>query len=237
MVNWYVSVRRLIREIEKKSRDALSLYRNGGKEASAAVNAYLKSDLDRLSELWAQQFDSGLPSNLARHIRFGTDGDYCDIVNFDLLEIEKRAEERLLEHAKVVGQHGFENLLHPAIQRSSYRLFCDGHLREAVLNSVVAVFDYLREVTGIAADGDALIGQAFSMSDPYVVLSELGSESGKNDQKGFMQIFKGAYQGIRNPKAHSLTHDLTPLKAAQYLVFASLLARRLDEARILKKDS
>jgi hypothetical protein len=46
-----------------------------------------------------------------------------------------------------------------------------------------------------------------------------------------MQIFKGAYQGIRNPKAHSLTHDLTAMKAAQYLVFASLLARRIDEAR------
>ena len=57
-------------------------------------------------------------------------------------------------------------------------------------------------------------------------------ESGQNDQKGFMQIYKGAYQGIRNPKAHSLTHDLTEVKAAQYLVFASLLARRIEEAGV-----
>ena len=53
------------------------------------------------------------------------------------------------------------------------------------------------------------------------------------NRMGFMQIFKGAYQGIRNPKAHSMTHDLTAMKAAQYLVFASLLARRIDEARSL----
>jgi len=46
-----------------------------------------------------------------------------------------------------------------------------------------------------------------------------------------MQIFKGAYQGIRNPKAHSMTHYQTAMKAAQYLVFASLLARRIDEVR------
>ena len=68
-----------------------------------------------------------------------------------------------------------------------------------------------------------------------LVLTELETESGQNDQKGFMQIFKGAYQGIRNPKAHSLTHDLTPEKAAQYLVFASLLIRRVQEAKGVKK--
>jgi hypothetical protein len=45
-----------------------------------------------------------------------------------------------------------------------------------------------------------------------------------------MQIISGAFVGIRNPKAHSLQHDLNQLKVAQYLVFASLLARRLTEA-------
>lgn len=60
------------------------------------------------------------------------------------------------------------------------------------------------------------------------------SESGQNDQKGFLQIFNGAYQGIRNPKAHSLNHDLDQNKAAQYLVFASLLIRRVEEAKVVK---
>lgn len=133
-----------------------------------------------------------------------------------------------------ISQLGFENLLHPIIQKSSYKHYQDGHLRDAVLNSVVAIFDYIREKTGLAEDGDKLIGQAFSLNDPFVVLSELHSESGQNDQKGFMQIYKGAYQGIRNPKAHSLVHDLTEQKAAQYLVFASLLARRIEEASFPK---
>jgi uncharacterized protein (TIGR02391 family) len=226
----------LLRDIEKKSRDALELYQQGGKENSGAVNGYLKSDYQKLLELWRQEFPSGPPSNLGRHIAFGMDGDYRDILTHDLAEIESAAEERLLTMAKAQGALGFEHLLHPAIAKASYQLYRDGHLREAVFNSVVAVFDHIRQLTKIQDDGDALVGKAFSLNDPYLIMSELTSESGKNDQKGFMQIFKGAFQGIRNPKAHSLEHDLNQTKAAQYLVFASLLARRLDEATIVKTE-
>lgn len=137
----------------------------------------------------------------------------------------------LEDSTEMTNDLGFEALLHPIIRESSLTLYKGGHLRDAVLNSVTAVFDLIREKSGIAEDGDRLIGQAFSINDPVLVLSELESESGQNDQKGFMQIYKGAYQGIRNPKAHTLIHDLDEMKAAQYLVFSSMLARRIDEAK------
>ena len=235
MINWYVAVRRLLRDIEKKSRDALTQYESGGKEASAAVNEYLKSDYQKLSELWREQFPNGLPSNLGRHIGFGMDGDYRDILNRDLVELEQVAEEKLLETGKAHGPLGFEYLLHPEIEKNCYDQFRNGYLRDAVLNSVIAIFDQIRKLTGIDADGEHLVNKAFSLTEPCLVFSELETESGQNDQKGFIQIFKGAFQGIRNPKAHSLAHDLTEQKTAQYLVFASLLARRLDEARVVKK--
>lgn len=131
----------------------------------------------------------------------------------------------------------FSFLLHPGIVKTSLRLYQEGHLREAVLNSMTAVFDCIRQKTGLVDDdGDRLIGKVFSLENPYLVLSEILTESGKSDQKGFMQIFKGAYQGIRNPKAHTLEHDLTNLKAAQYLVFASLMMRRIDEATLVAMD-
>lgn len=125
-----------------------------------------------------------------------------------------------------------KSLLHPVVVESSYAQFQDGHLRDAVLNSVIGVFDYLRERSELALDGSDLANEAFSTHHPRLILSELETESGENDQVGFMQIFRGAYQGIRNPKAHSLTTDLTKTAAAQYLVFASLLARRIEEAQI-----
>lgn len=126
---------------------------------------------------------------------------------------------------------GFEHLLHPMIVQSSMGFYVQGNWREAVLNSIIAIFDLIRSRTGSHEDGDRLINQVMSPNDPVLILSELETDSGQNDQKGFMQIFKGAYQGIRNPKAHTLNHDLNELKAAQYLVLASLLARRIDESK------
>jgi len=236
MIESYVAVRRLLRDIEQKSRHALALYEQGGKDAAAPVNAYLKSDYKKLEDLWKQRFPGSIPSYLGRHIAFGMDSDYRDILAHDLLEVEGKAEEALLTAAKSQGPLGFEGLLHPVIDKSSYKLYREGHLREAVLNSITALFDHIRAVTKIPLDGGALVDKALSLGDPYLVMSEIDSESGQNDQKGFLQIFKGAFQGVRNPKAHSLDHDLTPQKAAQYLVFASLLARRIDEARIVKTD-
>ena len=88
-----------------------------------------------------------------------------------------------------------------------------------------------RQKTGLDTDGDRLIGEALSVANPLLILSEIDTDSGRNDQTGFMQIFQGMYKGVRNPKAHSLAHDLNEQKAAQYLVFASLLARRIYDAK------
>lgn len=123
------------------------------------------------------------------------------------------------------------SLLHPTIIESSWPQYRTGHLRDAVFNAFVAIGDLLRALTGLTLDGKPLVEQALSVQNPLLVLSTTDTESGRNDQVGFMQIISGAFTGIRNPKAHSLQHDLTPLKVAQYLVFASLLARRLTEAK------
>lgn len=235
MIQWYLSVAKLLRDIEQKSRDALALYEQGGSKASAQVNEYLKSDYEKLKTLWAQQLKDSVPSYLGRHISYGMDNDYRDILKQDLAEVEAKAEAALLAGAKQQAALGFENLLHPIIKANCYVLYREGHLREAVLNSITALFDHIRSVTKLKLDGGPLIDKAFSVERPHLILSDLDSDSGQNDQKGFMQVFKGAFQGIRNPKAHSLDHDLTEEKAAQYLVFASLLARRIDEAKTVKK--
>jgi uncharacterized protein (TIGR02391 family) len=190
-----------------------------------------------LEGIWKQKFSGDLPSYLGRHIGFAMNGDYRDILKRDLFELENAAQIELLKFAGKQGELGFEQLLHPAIKESSYNHYRNGHLRDAVLNSVIAVYDRIRKITGIDADGDALVNKALSLEHPVIVLSELETESGQNDQKGFIQIFKGAFQGIRNSKAHSLAHDLNEQKAAQYLVFASLLARRLDEAEVVKEEA
>jgi uncharacterized protein (TIGR02391 family) len=237
MIEWYLSVQNLLRAIDQKAQDALSLYEEQGKDAAAAINGYMKSDYEQLWDHWRRRYPDENLGSLGRHIGFGMDCDYRDIFTHDLPDLQKRAEAHLLKESKTQQQQqlGFEALLHPIVMEHSYQLYRNGHLRESVLNSITALFDFIRTKTKSQEDGDKLIGQVFSLEKPLLILSELDTESGQNDQKGFMQMFKGAYQGIRNPKAHSLTHDLTPEKAAQYLVLASLFIRRVEEAKRVQK--
>jgi uncharacterized protein (TIGR02391 family) len=235
MIDWYLSVKNLLRSIDQKARDALLLCEKQGKQATAPINGYMKVDYEQLCGRWHHRYPKEDLGDIGRHIAFGMDCDYTDIISRDLPDLEKRADAYLLTEMKAQQpqQIGFEELLHPVVCKHSYQLYRDGHLREAVFNSVTVLYEFIRLRTKCEEDGDRLVTQALSLDNPLLVLSELETESGRNDQKGFIQIFKGVYQGIRNPKAHSLTNDLTPLKAAQYMVFASLLARRIEEAKCM----
>jgi uncharacterized protein (TIGR02391 family) len=127
----------------------------------------------------------------------------------------------------------FESLLHPVVRDQAYAQFATGHYRDAVFNAIVAVFDSLRDRTGLAIDGAALATESFSLKQPRLAIADLTTESGRSDQLGFMQILQGAYSSVRNPKAHTLRDETTRDVAAQYMVFASLLARRIAEARVV----
>jgi len=47
-----------------------------------------------------------------------------------------------------------------------------------------------------------------------------------------MFLFMGAVVGIRNPKAHDEIVQNDPYKTLEYLGFASLLMKRIDEGEI-----
>lgn len=230
MIEWCLEVNRLLREIRKKSLGAAAAYKADNAGAAKVINGYLKTDYANLRRLWEEHYNPSELGNLGRHIGFGDPHDYDDILSRDLPLIEDTAEQHFLESQEQPNSIGFENLLHPVIFEHAYHQYRAGHLRDAVLNAFTAVFDLIRERTGLDMDGAKLAGQVFSVKEPRLILSEVDTESGRNDQAGFLQVYQGAYIGIRNPKAHSLQHDLTKEKAAQYLVFASLLARRVAEA-------
>jgi hypothetical protein len=47
-----------------------------------------------------------------------------------------------------------------------------------------------------------------------------------------MYLFMGSVVGIRNPKAHRRIEQKDPFKTLEYLSLASLLAKRVDEAKL-----
>jgi len=116
--------------------------------------------------------------------------------------------------------------LHPYIAKGCSRLFVDGHYAQAVEESAKAVFQYLREITGLTLDGAALAQQALSVKNPILAFSDLADETKRNEQIGFMEMLAAFAKGVRNPLAH--THG--KLEAFEYLCLASLFCRRIDDA-------
>lgn len=124
--------------------------------------------------------------------------------------------------------------LHPRIRAVSFERYAAGQYADAVeaamkeVNSAVKV--HYRQVTGEELDGVALMNKAFSPNRPAIFLGDLETESGRNTQQGYMQIFAGAMAAIRNPAAHAnLSVERT--LAIHYLYFASLLLLQFDARR------
>lgn len=235
MIEWLISVSEKCRDLSAKANDAKERLKAEEGDAATAINGYMRADYETLVRLWKQvdpnMKNTGRLNDLGRHIKFGMDNDYDDILKQDVPSVLKAAETLARAGANEVKGLGFEDLLHPAIVASSLGQYRNGHLRDAVLNGVIAVFDMIRARTGLKLDGKDLVGQAFGAEKGKLIFSEIDTETGRNDQKGFLQIYEGIYTGVRNVKAHSLTHDLNEQKAAQYLVALSLLARRVEECK------
>ena len=120
--------------------------------------------------------------------------------------------------------------LHPYIEKGCSQLFIDGHYAQAVEESAKAVFQYIREITGLTTDGSALAQTAFSVKAPMLAFSDLANETKKNEQVGFMEMLSAFSKGVRNPLAHTHGKLEEAQKAFEYLALASLFCRRIDDA-------
>lgn len=138
--------------------------------------------------------------------------------------------------SKSPGLADFWGFIHPKIRSITEAKFEAGFYADAVETGLKEVNKqvklYVLNKTGKELDGTGLMTTAFSMNNPIIRLSALSSETDRNIQQGYMQIFAGTMQGIRNPKAHdNLT--LTKTRTIHLLFLASLLMEKLDEAGIL----
>jgi hypothetical protein len=166
MNKWYLEVRKLIREIYKKAIDAREALQKKEESSAETIKRYLIDDYRRLQVLWNERIDGQVPSYLGRHIGFGMVNDYDDILYQDLPSVEERLDKYLAEATEKKGEGGFEYLLHRAVVASSLEHFKNGHYREAVLNSITAIFDLIRDRTSLDLDGSALVNRALSLADP-----------------------------------------------------------------------
>lgn len=155
-------------------------------------------------------------------------GDICSVCNGTGVNIL----EPLAKYQISTLNEFMWTMVHPIIVSVAKSRFESEHYAdsvEAALKEVnKRVKDAVKEKIGLEFDGASLMQKAFSTDNPILKLSDLSNESGKNIQKGYLQIFSGAMTGIRNPKAHeNIVIDRN--RAIHLLFFASLLMYKIDE--------
>ncbi len=127
------------------------------------------------------------------------------------------------------------DIIHPLIISVSKNKFNHSFYADSVesafkeVNTRVKKYHKLKK--RIELDGAELMNHAFSAQNPSIILDDLSTESGKNIQIGYMQIFVGSMIGIRNPKAHE-NIVIDKARAIHFLFLSSLLMWKLDEANI-----
>lgn len=123
-----------------------------------------------------------------------------------------------------------QDLLVDAISDVSLKLFKNGHFREAMTNAILRLFDLIRDESGLQEDGAILIGKALSVDNPRIILADLQSESGRNIQKGTIQILQGYFQAYRNVASHSLTTKFEEKDTLSVLIATSRLYEKIQSA-------
>lgn len=155
----------------------------------------------------------------------------------NLLEQVKAEHKRrtaIKKESKGKSGGNFWDNLHPKVAELAMPRFEAKHFADAVeaclkeVNAVVKARN--KERTGKELDGADLMRNTFSPKNPVIALANLSTESGKNEQQGYMDIFAGSMTGIRNPKAHDNV-VIDERRAIHLLHLASLLMYKLDEAK------
>jgi len=117
------------------------------------------------------------------------------------------------------------SLMHPDVMTVAKSRFDTGHFADAVEAAFKHFNSTVKKIAGSRVtddlDGARLMNKVFSPNEPIIKLSDLSTETGKNIQQGYMQMFAGGMMAIRNPKAHAnITIDAN---SAIHLLFVSSL--------------
>ncbi|MGH8005252.1 MAG: TIGR02391 family protein [Limisphaerales bacterium] len=137
------------------------------------------------------------------------------------------------QRTELFARYDFE----PRIKEVAFKQFEDGYFKEAIQNALVEVIDQVKIKTshpknanGRELDGDDLMNHIFGCDTqiPKIKFNSLKTSLDKAEQRGLMYLFKGIV-GIRDKKAHLNFVQNDALKTIEYLSFASLLMRLLNE--------
>lgn len=129
----------------------------------------------------------------------------------------------------------FWQYIHPRIRQSSKALFTDQHFADSVNDAFIEIADRVRKLfvklrpsDNVPTSDVTLMTTVFSDNKPIIEICDRSTQSGRDTQKGFMQMISGAFSAIRNPKSHS-NFQISEEDAVRKLMLASMLMYKIDD--------
>jgi len=123
--------------------------------------------------------------------------------------------------------------VHPEVLRFCRPELLAENYFHAVLEASKSVFERVRQLTDLDADGSRLVDQAFGLGSsgvPLLAFNSLRTETERSEHNGLMNLMKGLAGAFRNPTAHEakISWPIGEEEALDILAFVSMLHRRLD---------
>ena len=135
---------------------------------------------------------------------------------------------------------GLKNKLTQQNAHSALFHYCNEELLannyfHAVFEANKGLFHRIKELSGVAADGNKLIEQVFS-SNPILIINNFSSQSERDEHTGFCNMLKGLCGMFRNPEAHEpkVEWNIGEQDALEILGIISYCHRRLDKAQQIR---
>jgi uncharacterized protein (TIGR02391 family) len=149
----------------------------------------------------------------------------------NLSEVERRTKEL---RNKLIGYGAHAEVLKCCRQE----LLTEDYYH-AVHEAAKSLCDRVKSMTGLDLDGTKLFEKAFSSKNPYIALTSLQTESGRNQQNGLKELLNGVMHLVRNPTAHELRihWDVNEKDAVDVLNLISYLHKLLDNCVVVPRPS
>jgi uncharacterized protein (TIGR02391 family) len=141
-------------------------------------------------------------------------------------EAEKTGMDRPAVNTQVAVPFSLTHL-HPILQQAAGSRFASAHYSDAVEKACIALEKAVRDKASQPSDlgGTDLMNRVFSQANPMLTLSPE-----RGEREGYMFLFRGMWQALRNHHAHNDTAT-DPARALEWLSFISALFYKLDEAQ------
>ena len=156
-------------------------------------------------------------------LEYGKDGEFRRITQ------AKNLDEAEIRAKSIRDKLAPRNTHHEVYKYCQAELMQENHFH-AVFEACKGLFQRIRDLSGIEADGSKLIDSVFSVDNTCLAFNTLQTETEQSEHKGFAQLLKGCAAAIRNPLAHGpkiLWQG--EIDAADYLTLISMLHRKLDQ--------